>query len=425
MARGAKGPGPAAGGLSVLAVACLVVMLSNGMTLAGLTVFDRDLLAHLGAGRAELKLRDAIQMLSAALAAPFVGWVADRVGVRPLMMLGLLALTAGFSLYPRVSSLTEVYALHALLGVGLAAAGLVLAVSVVAGWFVRGRGLAIGALLAGGSLGNGLLPLLNTALDARFGWQRAMSLIALVPLFLVPAVWAVTRRPPPPAAADASPPSMPDDADRATGLRDDLAGWRTLRASLGTRAFACLAVVAFCTFSSLVGVTAHTFLILTDRGFEPRQAAAGLTVLFAAGLAGKLAAGAASDRLGVRRTLLGCLAVMLLGAALLATAVDRLPWLTLAVLGLGWGGIYTQQQLAATALFAAPLLGRVVGLLVFVDSVGAALGPWALGRIFDSTGSYQPAFLAIFAALLVALAAAVALRLPGRGLKDPRPAPHG
>jgi MFS family permease len=170
-------------------------------------------------------------------------------------------------------------------------------------------------------------------------------------------------------------------------------------------------VLAFTTFAALVGLTAHTFLILKDQGFPDAHAALGLSVLFLSGLVGKLLAGVLSDRFGVKRALLGQLLTMLLGAVLLATIVGKLPWLTLAVLGFGWGGIYTLQQVSAAALFSGPALGRIVGTLVLVDSVGAALGPFLLGAVFDAYGTYQPAYRVILGALALGLVAASLLRL--------------
>jgi sugar phosphate permease len=409
-------PGLGFRGWWVLGVACLVVMLSNGMTLGGITVFDPDLLEHLQTGRGDLKLRDLFQMLTAAAAAPLLGLLADRVGVRYLMMAGLSALAVGFAGYPFVQSLADVYALHVLLGLGLAATGLVLAVSVVSRWFATRRGFALGLVLAGGSIGNALLPPLNSALNASLGWKNAFFVLAAVPLALLPAVIMLVRERPSDVGQlafgqYATSPIREDDRER-TEPRSAAASPPTFIGALRTREFACLAVLAFTTFSALVGLTAHTFLILKDQGFSDARAAFGLTVLFAFGLVGKLAAGIVSDRTGIKPALFACLLIVLTGALLLASVVGTAPWLTLAVLGLGWGGIYTLQQLTAAALFSGPALGRIVGSLVLVDSVGAALGPWMLGRAYDAFGTYRPAYMVIIGALSAALLAAIALRVP-------------
>ncbi len=396
----------------VLGITCLIVALSNGMTLGGITVFDASLLEALGVGRAELKFRDLVQMLTAAAAAPLLGLLADRIGVRPLMITGLVLLAAGFAGYSRVDSLAGVYLLHVLLGLGLSSTGLVLAVSVVSRWFTRRRGLALGLVLAGASVGNGLLPLLNAQLNARLGWQGAFLALAALPLLLVPLVlWRVTERP---AAGHAS--TAGNDASTgAAAASTDPAGHAAFRRALRDRDFLLLALIAFCTFLSLVGLTAHLFLILRDQGLPDTRAAAGLTLLFAMGLAGKLLAGLGADRWGLRPAFLGCLATMVLGALLLAVGHGGTPWLAIGVVGLGWGGIYTMQQLAAAQLFSGPALGRIVGVLVLVDSTGAALGPWGMGALYDRQGSYDLAFALLVALLAASWIAALFLRLRERG----------
>lgn len=389
----------------VLLVVCLALMLSNGLTLAGITVFDPELLGALGVGRADLKARDLIQMLVAAAAAPLMGWLADRLGVRPLLVGGMALLGLGFLAYAHIGSIRQVYLVHVALGLALSACGLVLCVSVVSRWFSAERGLALGLVLAGGSLGNALLPQLNASLKAALGWRAALEAIGWLPLALIPLVlWLVAESPRDAATGAAS------DAAPEAAAAPAVDGGPPFAAALASRGFALLGLIAFCTFLSLVGITAHLFLFLKDGGFDERSAATGLTLLFGAGLVGKLAAGFAVDRLGLRRVFPVCLAAMCLGAALLLAVGSVGPWLAIGVLGTGWGGIYTLQQFAAAQLFAGPALGRIVGALVLIDSTGAAIGPWGIGRLFDAQGDYRGAFAAVLLLLLVALAAGLALR---------------
>jgi MFS family permease len=396
----------------ILAVTCGIVMLSNGLTLGGITVFDRELLSALGVGRAELKFRDLVQMLTAAAAAPFLGALADRFGVRPLMALGLALLAVGFAAYPWVSSVHQLYAVHVILGLGLSSTGLVLCVSVVARWFETRKGIALGLVLAGGSLGNALLPLLNTMLNQQLGWQRAFLVIAALPLALVPLViWVVRERPADigqqphgtrhlgATARDASSAPVPGHQE---GPR--------FAAAVRTREFACLGVIAFCTFSALVGITTHLFLYLKDRGLADAVAASGLTALFLMGLTGKLLAGVMADRLGLKLTLIGYVVCMMGGVGGMWVADSGTPWLSIGMLGLGWGGLYTLQQLAAAEFFKGPSLGRIVGSLVLIDSTGAALGPWVIGLLYDRTGSYDLSLQLILGLLAVAFLATVLLR---------------
>ena len=76
----------------------LILFVSNGMTIAGITVFDLEVLATLGeqAGReitlGELKARDRLMFLTAGLLGMAAGWLADKVGVKPLIIVGLALL---------------------------------------------------------------------------------------------------------------------------------------------------------------------------------------------------------------------------------------------------------------------------------------------------------------------------------------------
>jgi cyanate permease len=236
--------------------------------------------------------------------------------------------------------------------------------------------------------------------------------IAALPLALVPLViWLVRERP-------------EDVNQRPYGAMPQLisariaaaASVRTLKegprfaAAVRTREFACLGVIAFCTFSALVGVTTHLFLYLRDRGLTDTVAASGLTVLFLMGLIGKLLAGAMADRLGLKPTLIGYIVFMTSGAGGLLAAGAGTPWIAIGALGLGWGGIYTLQQMAAAEVFNGPALGRIVGFLVLIDSIGAALGPWVIGIVYDRTGSYDLALQLIMVLLAVALIATLLLR---------------
>lgn len=145
----------------------VLLWITNGMALSGLTVFDEELLALLAEDRGAeglrgaLKFRDTITLFGSGLLAPFAGTLADRFGVRPLMIAGLLCLTAAHWLYAGVASLGGIYGIHVLIAMSLASAGLVVNVMIVSRWFVHRRGTAIGIALAGTSLGNAAFPQIN------------------------------------------------------------------------------------------------------------------------------------------------------------------------------------------------------------------------------------------------------------------------
>ena len=76
----------------ICACAFLILFVSNGMTLGGMSVFDLELLSALSesTGRevllGELKVRDGLMFITAGILGMAAGWLADKVGVKPLII---------------------------------------------------------------------------------------------------------------------------------------------------------------------------------------------------------------------------------------------------------------------------------------------------------------------------------------------------
>jgi MFS family permease len=396
----------------ILICAFLILFVSNGMTLGGLTVFDLELLRALetSSGQqvalAELKFRDLIMFVVAGTLGIAGGWLADRIGVKPPFIAGLALLALCNFVYSRVDSLLDIYWIHAGLGLVLVLCGLMLNVYLISRWFEQKRGLAIGLVLAGTSLGNAVFPQLNTWLLESYGWREAFELLALIPLALLPLVIFVVRTAPPgqPGAGDTS----NSDTVKAAAL----SGY-TLTEALRGRNFWMLSTIAFCTFYSIIAMSATTFTFLRVENYSPQISATGVTVLFIGGLVGKIISGQLAESLGRKRVLLTSLGLMFIGAIGLVVAViqkgEFFVWVGLVGFGFGWGGIYTLIQLLAADLFGLRSLGKILGAVNVLDTLGAALGPWVTALLFDRTGSFLVSFSVITALLVIATLCAALL----------------
>jgi MFS family permease len=103
---------------AALLASSLVFFIAGGLVLPVAPRFARD---EIGATGAAFGIAIGLYSLAALAARPVVGWVADRFGRRPLLVIGALLTAAGTGLTLLVSTLLPFVAVRAILGVGEAA----------------------------------------------------------------------------------------------------------------------------------------------------------------------------------------------------------------------------------------------------------------------------------------------------------------
>jgi MFS family permease len=400
-----KGTGRFFYGWVIVGCAMFSLLVANGFTIGGISVFDESLLREFGWSRATLKFRDLLTFAIAGLLGPVVGYLADRFGVRRLMMTGSVLLSLALVLYARIGSAAGMYGVHVILAFVLLTCGLIVNVMLVSRWFVRKRGLALGVLTGGASVGGAAFPQVCAWLLNAYGWRTSFTILASLGGVLLVLVLLLVKEYP--ADVGLEPMGAGDAAARTSGPRQGLDYWAALR----TPTFWAIAVTATTTFYSVMAVSAHLFLHLRAQGFEPAAAARGLSLLFFAGLIGKFSVGYMADIFPRKRVLQGSLFLMFAGSVCLVSARPGALWPFVALFGFGWGGIYTLLQFLTMNSFGLKAAGKILGTIAVVDALGGGLGPWVTGVLYDRTHSYQTAFTIVAGLLLVALVTVSAMRM--------------
>jgi len=410
----------------ILAVCFFTITFTNGLTLGGLVVFDRELLDYLSEVtgeevlRQELKLKDAITLWSTAVFAFIAGIIIDRVGVRALMISGMFLLSATFYYYAQSDSLTDMYIIHIFQGMVLSMSGMVINVVLISKWFNDNRGLAIGVLLAGTSVGNGIFPQINTYLltISDGDWRQVMIWLALIPLAYIPVLFAFIKEKPEDVA-------VKEDNQASNDFKaSSIEGGFTLQQTLRSANFWFLSVMAFCTFYSILAMIGHVFLMLDGEGYSPQISATGVSIIFIGGFIGKVISGKLAEMIGRKIVLVGGVAMMLLGSLLIVSSIfyknPLLIWIGLTLYGTGWGGLYTLIQLLVADLFGLIAIGKIMGVINIIDTIGGGLGPIITAVIYDSTQNYLLPFLVISALLVMALISSSMLKIDDEAIEQSR-----
>ncbi|HEX6999588.1 MAG TPA: MFS transporter [Gammaproteobacteria bacterium] len=400
-------------GWTMAAVGFVSVALVFGATVATLPLVFAAVVEELGWSRTDAALLFTYKSAASAAVALFlVGPLLLRFGLRKVILASFVLAAAGMLAFLAVDSLATFYAVGCVLGMG--ASTTMIAVNVfVSRWFSRHQGLALGATFAGVSAGGAVFPLLAAALIDSVGWRAALAVLSLsiwlvaLPVYL----WKAEEEP---TADDlAAEPGRRHARDPAPdGDRAAFPGAR-LGPLLATRTFWRIAAALFLVAAADGAVLQHTPLLLGgDAGLGGDLATASLSIMFALGVVGKLAAGRLYDAASVKGMAFWdiLVAASIACAAVVEGAVTLLLF-TLAR-GLAHGGLVPKLGVLAKHCYGPHLLSVVLPVFTGIWVLGAGTGPLVLAMFFDADGDYTRGLL-----LLVAVSVLAALLI-----KDVRPA---
>lgn len=378
--------------------ACLVCQIGMGVGGYVFPVFLKPVTEDLGWTRAQYSFANPIMSTMVAAAGPLVGWFADRRGPRPILVAGALMMSGALYAAGAMQSPADFYVVAVFIGIAVACLGDLPTGAAVAHRFRDRRGLALGMVYVGSSIGGALIPLVATALAVETSWRGAFASIGswlwvpLLPLALI-----VGR---PSKSVDSDP------ALDANGAADD-----SPAAALRQRDFWLLFWVLFAFYFYRLGVNVHLVAYLTDLGYSSLEAAGGFSLTLSLGIAGKLVAGAIADRVGARVAVIGNFTLIAIASMLLLLSnfPGAIPTF-LVVHGFSTAAEDVVIPLIIGQRFGMRNLGRVYGLLLIALVPGGAVGPVLAGRIFDATGSYASVFTLYVLGNVLAVAALALVR---------------
>ncbi|TIS97165.1 MFS transporter [Mesorhizobium sp.] len=393
----------------ILAAAGATTAMAFGFgSLALTSVFIRPLEAEFGWSRADISLAYTLSSVGMAFGGLFWGRLSDRLNIRSLLFIGSAGMVIALAALSFATSLWQIYAANFALG-GLGFACLYAPVLAVTGlWFHRRSGLAIGIVTAGGALGQGIMPYAANALIDGVGWRLAYAIMAVATMAMLaifmPAVQA------PPVAA-------PVHLSAKPGFQGGRLSPVTL---LCAAAFLCCA----CMGVPLVHLT--SFVTAVCGSSDVGSLSLLIAMLF--GAVGRIAFGLLADRAGSLAAYALASFIQTACVAIFPALDQQLSLLALsAVFGFGFAGNMTCLILCVRQFAPAERFGQSLGIVMLIAWVGMGVAGYFGGFIYDSFGSYGPAFLLAFVAgaanlaVLAVLAASSGARaqVPCGRLPDP------
>lgn len=391
-------------GYVIVAVSFLAIMVVLGTYLA-FGVFLKPVLTEFGWTTAMISGAFSLSMLVFGLLGIGMGGLNDKFGPRIVLLLCGILLALGYVLMSQISALWHLYLLYGvLIGTGVGCAYVPI-MSTIARWFVARRTLMTGIVSTGTGIGGLIIPLVATRLILAYNWRISYIVLGCTVLVIVLLVAQFMRRDPSrmEKVRNSNNPSEQQLELKTKGL--------SFIEAVCSRKFWLALGMEFCLGFCAVTIIVHIVPHAIELGNSATSAASILATLSGCSAAGRVLLGGAGDRIGNRMIFI--ISFILMAAALfwLMSAIELWQlYLFAVVFGFAYGGIVASESPLAAALFGLSSHGLIYGVFNFVGAIGASLGPFLAGYIFDATGSYQLAFLIAGAVGILGLIFSAVLR---------------
>jgi len=357
----------------ILLGSALILALSLG-TRHGFGLFLPPMSAQFGWGREVFAFAIALQNLIWGLAQPFTGALADRFGAARVVLVGGILYAAGLMLMSMADSPASLsLSAGLLIGIGLSGTTFSIILGVVGRALpAEKRSMGMGLASAAGSFGQFAMLPGTLGLIGWLGWSMALIALGLLVAFILPLVAMLKDKPLPPSAGEQT-------------LRE------ALHEACTHSGFWLLAFGFFVCGFQVVFIGVHLPAYLVDQHLP---ASVGTTVLALIGLFnvfGTYVAGWLGGKMSKPRLLTGLylLRAVVIVLFLWAPLTQTTACLFGIAMGLLWLSTVPLTNGTVATLFGVRNLSMLGGIVFLFHQLGAFLGGWLGGVVYDRTGSYE------------------------------------
>ena len=375
-----------------IVLACFFIGLYVGGTIFyGFTAFFEPIRREFGWTYTQISLAASLRGLEMGIFAPFVGFLADRFESRKLILWGTILVGLGLILLSLTQSLAMFYGSFLIIAFGAGGCASVVTMTLVANWFHRKVGVALGVMMSGVGVGGLMLPLIVRLIDVS-GWRTIFIVLGLGMWILgIPLSFVIRNRPEqygylPDGEETGNP--LPEIEIRNKGLEIGL------RQALRMRSFWYLNSIELIRMMTVMAVITHVMPYLSSLGI-PRSTGgliAGAIPLFS--IIGRFGFGWLGDVIDKRYAL--ALSFCLMSLGLLVFCCVQVIWVACVFLLLfspGYGGGMVLRGAILREYFGRDSFGKILGITMGCAATGGIIGPTLAGWVFDTLGSYNLVWL--------------------------------
>ncbi len=384
-------------GWYLVAICFVINFIVFGISVNTFTVYVKPISSDMGWSRGQFSFGLTLASLAMGIMAPLVGRLIDRAGARIVMTFGALTIGLCTIALSKANALWLFYLLYMISGAGQAGTTLIPISLVISNWFTLKRGKALGIVMTGTGLGAMVMVPVTSWIVVNWGWRTSYFIMGWIILSMAPVCFFLVKT---------SPSDMGLKPDG--GMIDQAAPPVKLKglpasAALKTGSFWLISAMMFILGLVGMGMGLHLMPYLTDIGHSEITAGILISIISAMTVLGKISMGIFADRWGIRKVIILACTVIITGILILMHAEALLIAVIFAVFyGYAIGAPLMINPTLTADCFGLAFFGAIFGILSLFNILGAGIGAWLAGAIFDTAGSYNPAFWLFIAITVIA-----------------------
>lgn len=338
-----------------------------------------------------------LSLITYATFQPIAGKLGDKYGARVVLAVSLLLSGVALILASMAGQLWQVAVLYGVVAsIGMAGSSNVTASAIVAHWFVDKRGLAMGLVLSGMAAGQLVITPVSLFLIAQYDWRLCMLVFSvIIALIILPICYLFVRSKP--ADMGLRPYGVTEEvaAGQAAVSPEKKINGDSIFAVMKERTFWLLAIPYFiCGFTDVGLIGTHFIPFAAGKDFSVVIIGTVMAIIASFNIVGTIGTGYLSDKLDSGKLLAMIYWTRGVMFILVLTAENPVLLYVFAVLY----GATEMASIAPTSTMCAHLfkqysIGAVFGFVSVSHQLGAALGSFVPGVLYDLTGSYTMVFV--------------------------------
>ncbi len=349
---------------------------------------------EMGISRSRFTMCSTACSIAGMLMSTSIGKIFAKFSVKKTMLVGSALFAACYAAYGLAPNIYVFYIIGFISGFAMIMSSMVAISTLLARWFDEKRGLAVALASTGSGVGGVVMNPVIGALVTSIGWRKTYFVLgAMIAVVMIPAILFLIKETPQEMGLE--PYGKKETADGIAAA--EVTGYTAAQARKTPMYWLWVPVVLIVS-ATCNTIMQHTVAYATDMGFE-YGAAAGIASVLTAGLAiWKLVMGQLYDSIGSRKAATLSLSVYTLVLVLYAISSKEMAfiyYIGTALFGMGGSFATIAYSVVVQDVFGKKDFATIYGGINVFASVGGAIGSPVVAAVFDTLGTYKPAWIVL------------------------------